>query len=187
MRSKGGLIILVLLPGFLVSSNVSGLASGQPETRRKRDEKPVTVIFLVDTSLSMPVELVDDGSQPGGREDRRARRLVNFLNQAVELRGSGPKRDQAGLIVFGRRPRLELPPGDAPRFNLKEVPAAGDGQHTDIAAALKLALASFPEGTIKRIVLISDGNDNLANVEEQGQIPRLNGVQIDVVPLGSQK
>ena len=44
---------------------------------------------------------------------------------------------------------------------------AADGNYTDIAAALKLALASFPDDTGKRIVLISDGNENLGNAEEQ--------------------
>ncbi len=64
-------------------------------------------------------------------------------------------------------------------------PAPIDSNYTDIAAAIKLALASFPEGTGKRIVLISDGNENLGNAEEQARIAKLNGVQIDVVPLAA--
>ena len=103
----------------------------------------------------------------------------------MEKRGSGHARDRAGLIVFGRRPRLELPPADAPRFNLRKLPPAADGNYTDIAAALKLALASFPEDTGKRIVLISDGNENLGNAEEPGRLAQTLGVQIDVVPLAA--
>ena len=68
---------------------------------------------------------------------------------------------------LGRRPRLELPPSDAPRFNLTEIASRIDGSYTDIAAALKLALASFPEGTSKRIVLISDGHENLGSAEAE--------------------
>jgi hypothetical protein len=45
-------------------------------------------------------------------------------------------------------------------------------------------MASFPEGTGKRIVLFSDGNENLGNAEEQANLAKQNGVQIDVVPLG---
>src|SRR5262249_18119696 len=87
----------------------------------------------------------------------------------------------------GRRPKLELPPSDAPRFNFrfKDVVSVIDGDHTDIAAAIKLALASFPEGSAKRIVLMSDGNENLGNAEEQARIAERNGVQIDVVPLAA--
>src|SRR5262249_20230370 len=106
-------------------------------------------------------------------------------NDAVEKRGPGHERDRAGLIVFGRRPRLELPPSDSPRFNFTEVASTVDPNYTDIAAAIKLALASFPEGTGKRIVLLSDGNENLGNAEEQARIAKLNNVQIDVVPLAA--
>src|SRR5262249_38688137 len=83
--------------------------------------------------------------------------------------------------------RLELPPGDAPRFNLRELPGVGDGSATDVAAALKLALASFPEGTGKRIVLVSDGNENLGSAEEQARLAASLGVQIDVLPLGGRQ
>ncbi len=46
-----------------------------------------------------------------------------------------------------------------------------------------MALASFPEDTAKRIVLISDGNENRGNAEEQAKQARSMGVQIDVLPL----
>src|SRR5581483_8478302 len=102
-----------------------------------------------------------------------------------EKRGMAHDRDKAGIIVFGRRPRLELPPSDAPRFNFDEVSSTIDNNYTDIGAAIKLALASFPEGSAKRIVLLSDGNENIGNAEEQAKIARQNGVQIDVVPLAA--
>src|SRR5262249_24901946 len=84
-----------------------------------------------------------------------------------------------------RTPRLELPPSDAPRFQLRELPRAVDGGYTDIAAALKLALASFPGGTGKRIVLLSDGNENLGSAEEQARLAQSLRVQIDIVPLAA--
>ena len=43
--------------------------------------------------------------------------------------------------------------GDAPRCRLDSLPTAEDGNYTDIGAALKLALASFPGGTAKRVVV----------------------------------
>jgi hypothetical protein len=57
--------------------------------------------------------------------------------------------------------------------------------HTDIAAALKLALASFADDSGKRIVLISDGNENLGDAEEQARLARTLAVQIDVLPLAA--
>jgi hypothetical protein len=157
------------------------VALAEPQLRQPNDR--VTVLFVVDRSKSIPEELVEGA---GKKDDRREIRIRKFLNQAVAERGAGHERDRAGLIIFGRGPRLELPPSDAPRFNLTdELPKPADGDHTDIAAALKLALASFADDSGKRIVLISDGNENLGNAEEQARQAKSNGVEIDVLPLAA--
>jgi uncharacterized membrane protein/Mg-chelatase subunit ChlD len=166
---------------------VAALALALAEPRLRQANEHVTVLFVVDRSQSIPEEPGADPNDPGKRVDLRANRVRDFINNAVRQRGAGHERDQAGLIVFGRRPRLELPPSDAPRFNLNELPGVADGNATDIAAALKLALASFPEGTGKRIVLASDGNENLGSAEEQARLAASLGAQIDVLPLASRQ
>ena len=150
------------------------LALALAEPRLKQAGEHVTVLFVLDRSLSIPQ---DFGDEPGasGQVDRRAERIRRFINAAVEERGAGHARDRAGLIVFGKQPRLELPPSDAPRFKLTELPPARDANYTDIGAAIKMALASFPEDTAKRIVLISDGNENLGNAEEQAPPRQVDG------------
>jgi len=158
------------------------------EVRVRLGNDTVTTLFLLDRSLSVPEEInEDDKPDPvtNRRPDRRWERVQKFINDAVEQRGDQHKRDRSGLIVFGRRPRLELPPSDAPRFNFTNVASNLDTYYTDIAAALKLALASFPEGSGKRVVLLSDGNENMGNAVEQALIAKNNGVSIDVVPLGA--
>jgi uncharacterized membrane protein len=153
------------------------------ELRLRRPNDTTTVLFLVDRSLSIPQEIDPDEPTP---VDRRWQRVKRFVGDAVAKRGSGHERDQAGVIVFGRRPRLVLPASDVPRLALDDNVLAGvDTTYTDIAAAIKLALASFPEGSAKRIVLLSDGNENLGNAVEQARIAHQNGVQIDVVPLAT--
>ena len=166
---------------------VSVLALALAEPFFSQASRAMTVLFVLDRSLSIPEELEEDPDQPGVRVDKRSQRIRAFINDAVQMRGQGQERDKAGLIVFGRRPRLDLPPSDAPRFNLRELPAIDDGSYTDIGAALKLALASFPEGTARRIVLISDGNENLGNAEEQARLAKSLKVQIDVLPLAAGK
>jgi uncharacterized membrane protein len=166
---------------------VAALVLALTEPRLRQLAEHVTVLFVVDRSQSAPEELGEDPNDPGHRIDLRAARVRDFLNRAVAGRGKGHERDQAGLVVFGRRPRLELPPSDAPRFNLPDLPAAADGSATDIGAALKLALASFPEGTGKRILLASDGNENLGSAEEQARLAHSLGVQIDVLPLAGRQ
>jgi len=154
------------------------LALALAETEARQSNDSLTVLFLWDRSLSIPPDF------EGGR-DRREERLKRFINDSVAERGPGHEHDMAGLIVFGRWPRLELPPSDAPQFRLRKIASTIDDTHTDIAAAIKLALASFPEGTGKRIVLISDGNENMGKAEDQARLARQNGVQIDVVPLSA--
>lgn len=169
----------------LRSAGLSALALALAEPRLRQENSDLTVLFMVDRSLSIPEELTRNQTNPGLKTDLRVQRILDFINRSVELRGPGHERDRAGMVVFGKRPRLELTPTDAPRFNLSELPPAIDPNYTDIGAALKLALASFPDGMGKRMVLISDGNENMGNAMEQAQLARSLGVQIDVLPLAS--
>ncbi|HEV3237093.1 MAG TPA: vWA domain-containing protein, partial [Gemmataceae bacterium] len=153
------------------------------EVRLQHESDTVTVLFVVDRSLSVPEEIENDAGD--SKIDQRWERIKKFINETVEKRGPDHKNDQAGVIVFGRQPRLELPPAKVPTLNFHEVASPIDGNYTDIAAALKLALASFPEGSAKRVVLISDGNENLGDAVEQARLAKLNHVQIDVVPLAA--
>jgi uncharacterized membrane protein len=157
------------------------LALAEPRLRRPNEN--VCVLYVVDRSLSVPQE-IDTGLADGDR-DRRWLRLQQFVNSAVLQRGTAHRNDLSGAILFARRPRLVLPPSPVDKLIVTDALAgAMDPNYTDIAAAIKLAMASFPEGTGKRIVLFSDGNENLGNAEEQANLARQNGVQIDVVPLG---
>lgn len=172
--------VAVLLRCAIVTLLVLALA----EPRLRRPNEHTTVLFVLDRSQSIPQDFAPVG-QSQALVDRRWDRIRRFINDAVLQRGAGHERDKAGLVVFGRRPRLELPPAEVPRFNLTEIASQVDGNYTDIGAALKLAMASFPEGTAKRIVLISDGNENLGSAEEQARLARSLGVQIDVLPLAA--
>ncbi len=159
--------LLVLLVALAIS-----------ETHAKQQDRNLTVLFLWDRSLSIPPEPLAD-------RDLREERTIGFINDAVADRGPTHAKDQAGVIVFGKRPRLELPPATVPRLGFKKVLSQVDNTYTDIAGAIKLALASFPEGTAKRVVLISDGNENLGQADAQARLARQNGVQIDVVPIAA--
>lgn len=162
---------------FLRCALLTLLAFALAEMHARHTEKRLTVLFLWDRSLSVPPEYDEQGNNV------REQRIKDFINESVVKRGVGKENDRVGLIVFGRQPRLELPPGAVPQLRFQKIQSRVDDTYTDIAAAIKLALASFPEGAGKRIVLVSDGNENLGNAEEQARIARQNGVQIDVVPV----
>ena len=159
------------------------LALALSEPRLKRPTENTTVLFLVDRSFSIPQD-VDPDKPVTESVDRRWEKVRGFIEQAVQKRPVTHRNDQTGLILFGKRPRLALPPATVDRMPVDERMAGPiDGNYTDISAAIKLALASFPEGTGKRIVLFSDGNENIGVAEEQANIAKNNNVQIDTVAL----
>ena len=198
------LVLLVFVPVvFLISRrSLSGLGSTRKwlaisaralvvaclvmalaEPRVRRPSENVTVIFIVDRSFSVPQDLrpSKDGSEP---IDQRWERVRGLIETSIAKRGTDHRADQTGVIYFGKRPKLAYPPAAVDRLPLDER-AAGfiDGNYTDIGAAIKLALASFPEGSSRRIVLLSDGNENLGHAEDQADLAKKNGVPIDAVAL----
>ena len=139
------------------------LALAQLQMVRHNDR--LTTMFLVDASQSVP------------REFRKS--VLDYVTEASKSRR---KDDLAGVVVFGKSPSIETPPAPS-EVNLQGIESTIDGEYTDIASALKLALASFPEDTSRRIVIISDGNENRGNALEQALAAKSLGVQVDVVPL----
>lgn len=168
----------------LRSGIVALLVAALAEPRVNRPSENVTVLFLLDRSQSIPQE-IEPNENVADQVDRRWQRTREFVRNAVLLRGVEHARDQSGVILFGKRPKLAMPPASvSDKFNVDDRMAGPiDSQYTDIAAALKLALASFPEGSGKRMVLVSDGNENIGNAIEQAALAKQNGAQIDVVAV----
>jgi uncharacterized membrane protein len=161
---------------------VACLVLALAEPRVRRPSETTSVLFVVDRSFSIPLEPVMSGA--GTETDMRWERTRSVIEAAIARRGSSHRNDQVGVIFFGKRPRLAYAAAPVASLPIDEkVAGVVDGNATDIAAALKLAMASFPEGTSKRIVLVSDGNENLGNAAEQAELARRNGIPIDTLAL----
>ncbi len=165
-RSLSGLgsfrrILAILLRGTVLTLIVLALAGLQAVRRNDK----LTTIFLVDASQSVPREL--------------RKSALDYVTESSKKRR---KDDLTGVIVFGKNPSVETPPAPT-EVNLLGIESTVDGEYTDIAAAEKLALATFPEDSARRLVIISDGNENRGNALEQALAAKSLGVQIDVVPL----
>ncbi len=143
------------------------LIAALAEVQMVRVSGRMTVLYLVDESLSVP-------------EDRRLAE-ARYVNAAIRRHRHGG--DRAGVIVFGREAAIEVPPYDDNVQMLQRTESAISGDNTDISAAMRLAEASFPEDSARRVVLISDGGENLGNALEQGQSLVRAGVGIDVLPI----
>ncbi|NLW55461.1 MAG: VWA domain-containing protein, partial [Firmicutes bacterium] len=123
-----------------------------------------SVLFVIDRSASL---------HPAQQEESGA-----FLRSALQKQR---ETDRVGLITFGATPQVELAPTAEWRWpTFRSEPP---GELTNIAAALKLALANLPPEGGRRLVLISDGEENSGHTQEI--IPRLKAenVPVDVYPL----
>ena len=132
-----------------------------------RTSDRLTTLFLLDQSLSIPAV--------------KRRAMVEYVN--AEVRKHRGRDDRAGVIVFGRDAAIEIPPLDDELQMAPAIESLLDPEYTNLAAAMKLAQASFPEDAARRVVLVSDGNQNLGNALEQAQGLAAAGVGIDVVPV----
>lgn len=142
------------------------LALAEAQLVRKSDK--LTVMFVLDHSLSVSSD--------------QSELMREYINTAIEKQRDDIKADHAGVIVFGRDAAIELPPFDDTQ-SMPAIESLVDREYSDLAGALKLAQASFPHDTAKRIVVITDGNENIGNALEQARGLVDADIGIDVVPV----
>ena len=130
--------------------------------------RSVCTIFVLDQSAS-----VSDAGRQRARE---------YLQQALR---SAPDDALTGLVVFGAEPMVEWLP--APRKEVGSLYAQPNPDGTDIAGALRLATAMFPDGYARRIVLLTDGNETQGDAHAAAQVASVEGIPIDVVLLPTGK
>jgi len=125
----------------------------------------LAVFFLLDKSDSIPEAL----------------RLASAQSIRESAEHYMTPKDDAGIIVFGDEARIELAMG--PDLTMGAVRSFVGGEQTDMAAAIRLAMAAFPQGSAKRIVIYSDGNETRGSALEEIKLARAAGIAVDVVPL----
>ncbi|MBA2448592.1 MAG: VWA domain-containing protein, partial [Chloroflexi bacterium] len=144
----------------------AGLAG--PRATGQADQQAVA--FLVDVSDSVTPEL---------RE-----RQLGWLREAMD---GMAERDQAMIVAFGDQAVVERPLVPAAgRAPIQSIASLVGGGKTDIASAIRLALATMPSTMARKIVLLSDGNENVGKAIDQARIADAARVPISVVPLTPQ-
>ena len=131
----------------------------------KRKVEGMNVFFLLDRSDSIPTPQQD-----------LARAYVNKATTEKK------KEDKAGIIVFGSEASIETTANVA--VPDEKVQAVVGKDRTDIAGAIRLGTAAFPETGQKRLVLMSDGNENIGDALTAALAAAQQGVTMDVVPMG---
>jgi len=136
----------------------------------KKPMEGVNVFFLLDRSDSIP-----------SPQQEAARRLVNKFAEEKK------KEDKTGLLVFGTEAALETTAAEKIDPKDTKILAVVGTERTDIGGALRLGTAAFPETGQKRLVLLSDGNENLGDAMTAILQARPLGVTVDVIPLGTER
>ncbi|MGL4512095.1 MAG: VWA domain-containing protein [Lacipirellulaceae bacterium] len=137
------------------------------DAQLQRTSDRVTVLYLLDQSLSVP------------EPQREA--MAALVNAAVREHRRDDAGDRVGVIVFGADPAVELPPVDFD-FEVARVESSVDRQQTNLAGALERAMALFPADAAKRVVVVSDGNENVGDALAEARGMAAAGVSFDVVP-----
>lgn len=104
---------------------------------------------------------------------------VAYVNQSFKSRKEA---DKAGVLVFGSDAALES--GANPAVDLQKIQAVVGTERTDLASAIRLATAAFPETGQRRVVLMTDGNENVGDAMTAILAAKPLDVTFDVVPMG---
>ncbi|WP_345683652.1 VWA domain-containing protein [Novipirellula caenicola] len=130
----------------------------------------VTVMYLLDQSESIP------------RVKRQV--MLDYVIRNVRRHRDGTREDRAGIVVFGRDASIEIPPFDDDIPPLRRLESLRDRTDaTNLESALNLAQASMPEDTSRRIVIVTDGNENIGQARKLAARAAQAGIGIDVVPV----
>jgi uncharacterized membrane protein len=126
--------------------------------------KEMVAVFAVDASYSVP------------QEERG--RALKFVQESLKHL---PEGDRGILVFFGRDATVETEVLRRPEdVRMASTPAP---THTNIAAAIRLALGLIPPESAGKVVLLSDGNENVGSAEEEVLLAQAKRIPLEVVPL----
>lgn len=173
-RSLSGLGPGTRVAAIVIRCLVLGLfAAALAEPNIRRVGKDVAVIVVVDKSQSMP--------RTAGE------RLRTYLERGV----AGTRaEDRLGVVTAAEQGRAQEIPSSrvSPALLVQERMKKGDDwdagprEATDLAEAVRLAMALKPEDCAARILIFSDGNENKGSLISGAEAARAAGIPIDVLP-----
>lgn len=142
----------------------------------------IEVMIAFDVSNSMLASSTDrtDGISRLDRARLLLEKLVDRLDN-----------DKVGLVIFAGQSKMQLPLTSdfyTAKMYLNELnPSQIAYQGTDMASAIKMAMNGFSpaEDMHKAIILITDAEDHEGAAIETAKLAAENGIQIDVIGLGT--
>ena len=153
-------IVSLIIRSLMIILIVLALAGAQ----HLQTSQSLAAVFLLDVSDSIG----ETGREAG----------LTYIRQA--LAGMGPQ-DRGGVVLFGAEALVERSVSANPVFG--QPASVLNRSYTDIAGAIRLGLALFPDDAARRLVILSDGAANLGDARQAAQLAAANGVEVSVVTL----
>ncbi|PWU07793.1 MAG: hypothetical protein C5B51_09040 [Terriglobia bacterium] len=150
---------------LLKAGALAAIALALAEPRITVYQNKVAAAVLVDTSASV------------SPDDLRTESV--FATEAEKARGGNWTR----IVPFARNTRNAAPEEHPKNVWQLRHTAGSPGHGTNLESAIRDAAASLPPGMTARIVLASDGNENLGSVTRAIWQAQQLGIPIDTVPL----
>lgn len=157
-------ITAIVLRSLVIAALAVALARVQFVKRNDH----VAVMFVLDRSKSIP-------------DDLRLKAQEYIKNTVKQARKQD---DQAkfGMIGFDGQADVTVVPSRV-GAEILDFGMAAQPDRTNIAGAVRMALAAFPEGYARRMVIMTDGNQNVGDLTHEIEAAVASGVAVDVVPL----
>ena len=179
--SNGKQILKFVLLSLAYVFLIFGIANPQIGSKQEKVKRQgIDVVIALDVSKSMLAEDV----QPN-----RLARAKNFISNFVDQL----KNDRLAIVVFAGRAYLQMPLSvdySAAKLYLKTVGTESvPTQGTSISEAIDLANESFAKGDnkSKALIIISDGEDHEAGVDEALETAAKNGIKVFTLAVGTDK
>ncbi|MCB1187912.1 VWA domain-containing protein [bacterium] len=187
------LLLLLAIPGIAWVAMRMSFASLGPVQKWVSLGLRIVIWFLLVSALAgvqlvhrldrVSVVVVRDSSDSIDNED------VGTVNSSLEVMREGMKKDDTlGRVNTGALAYVEnLPINGMDADMLSQWQTTPRGNFTNLAEGIQLATAIFPDNSQKRLLLISDGNENIGNALAESRVARDNDVEIYVAEVGSRK
>lgn len=131
-----------------------------------RSNNTLTVAYVVDASASM--------------SDQQKGAALRFIREATAHKRQG---DRVAALTFGLAPDIKALPGD--KLGLEAIHHSGPTTATDIAQAIDAALSIVPRTSAAKIVVLSDGNENVGSALAEVPTVTARGARVETVVLPS--
>jgi uncharacterized membrane protein len=154
-RSQVALGVRLLLVLLLVLG-LAGMSLHLPQSRQ-------ATVFVADLSAS-------DAGQ--------GTKMRNAINAALQHRPAG---NSAGVVSVGRQALVEQPV--APLDSFDNFQTTVDANYTNLEGALELSGAILPDGYRHRVLVMSDGQQNVGDAVSAARLLRSRGIRVDVMPI----